>query len=107
MNVDLLEAQKSLVELLERALDGEEIVITRDGIPVVQLFPVKRSALRPIGLRSHLGLSDASVQESLAPLTTNQLEGFERRELGFHLVEMTDDLLAPTERHVIDSFHDD
>jgi antitoxin (DNA-binding transcriptional repressor) of toxin-antitoxin stability system len=59
MNVDLLEAQRLFAELVERALNGEEIIITRDGIAAVQLFPVEHAVLRPIGLRSHVGLSDS------------------------------------------------
>lgn len=35
--VDLQEAQNHLLELIEQAVDGDEIVITRQGIPVARL----------------------------------------------------------------------
>jgi prevent-host-death family protein len=34
------EAESKLSELIDRALDGEGVVITRDGQPVVELKPV-------------------------------------------------------------------
>ena len=76
MNVNMLEAKTQLSKLVERALNGEEIIIARDGEPTVRLVPVKRAALRPIGLRAHLGLSDESVMESQAPLSTEELEAW-------------------------------
>jgi prevent-host-death family protein len=35
------EAQDILEELVKRAVDGEEIILTRDGVPVVQLVAVR------------------------------------------------------------------
>lgn len=70
----MLEAKTQLSKLVERALQGEEIVIARDGEPAVRLVPVKRPALRPMGLRAHIGLSDDDVRESLAPLSEDELE---------------------------------
>jgi prevent-host-death family protein len=36
------EAKDRLSELIDRALDGEGVVITRDGAPVVELRPVSQ-----------------------------------------------------------------
>jgi prevent-host-death family protein len=36
------EAKTHFAELLDRAIDGEEITITRHGTPVAQLIPMKR-----------------------------------------------------------------
>lgn len=72
----MLEAKTQLSKLVERALNGEEIIIARDGEPAVQLVPVKRVALRPIGLRADLGLSDDSMRESRAPLSAEELEAW-------------------------------
>jgi prevent-host-death family protein len=36
------EAQTSLSSLIDRALDGEDVVITRHGQPVVELRPVRQ-----------------------------------------------------------------
>lgn len=41
------EAKNKLSELINRALDGEGVVITRHGRPVVELRPVQRAA-KPI-----------------------------------------------------------
>jgi prevent-host-death family protein len=70
------EAKTQLSKLVERALSGEEIVIARDGEPGVRLVPVRRKALRPIGSRAATWLSDASVQESRAPLSQEELEAW-------------------------------
>jgi prevent-host-death family protein len=37
MRIDVAEAEAQLPELLEQAEQGEEVVITRDGEPVVRL----------------------------------------------------------------------
>jgi len=36
------DAKTHFAELLDRAIDGEEITITRHGTPVAQLVPMKR-----------------------------------------------------------------
>lgn len=38
---DIQEAQTRLSQLIERALRGEEVVIARDGNPVVRLAPIE------------------------------------------------------------------
>lgn len=38
--IDIAEAKAKLHELLEIALNGEEVVITKDSQPVVKLVPV-------------------------------------------------------------------
>jgi prevent-host-death family protein len=38
--IDIAEAKAKLQELLEIALNGEEVVITKDSHPVVKLVPV-------------------------------------------------------------------
>jgi prevent-host-death family protein len=43
----LLEAEAKLSELIDRALAGEGVVITRDGRPVVELRPVQQEAEAP------------------------------------------------------------
>jgi prevent-host-death family protein len=37
------EAKTNLSRLVERALDGEEVIVTRRGEPAVRLTPVSRS----------------------------------------------------------------
>jgi len=43
----VVEAKNNLSELIDRALKGEAVVITRHGQPVVELRPVSKPA-RPI-----------------------------------------------------------
>ncbi|NHC36477.1 type II toxin-antitoxin system Phd/YefM family antitoxin [Scytonema millei] len=38
--VNLVEASQHLSELIEAAMRGEEVIITQDGQPVVQLVPI-------------------------------------------------------------------
>ncbi len=48
------EARERLAELVERALDGEEVLITQDGQPVIELRPIPVS--RPAKPVSKAGL---------------------------------------------------
>ena len=43
MNVGVFEAKNRLSELMERAAQGEEVVITKHGRPAVRLTPVRRA----------------------------------------------------------------
>lgn len=38
--VNIYEAKTQLSKLLKAAIDGEEVVIARDGVPLVRLVPV-------------------------------------------------------------------
>ena len=46
--INLAEASKNLSELIEAAINGEEIVITKDEQPVVKLTPVSSVKRRPL-----------------------------------------------------------
>lgn len=50
-------AKTHLSELVERALDGEEVVITRRGVPAVKLVP----AARPGGISALIGAWSGQV----------------------------------------------
>jgi prevent-host-death family protein len=45
--VDFNEAKVHLLDLIEAAGKGEEIVITKDNHPVAKLVPVSQAELRP------------------------------------------------------------
>jgi len=47
MQVDIEKAKTSLLELLDAALDGEEVVLTRDERPVAKLVAFTRPSARP------------------------------------------------------------
>ena len=76
MQVNMLEAKTQLSKLVERALAGEEVIIARDGKPAVRLVPVGITALRPIGLNAHIGLTDEEALESIAPLSPEEAEAW-------------------------------
>jgi antitoxin (DNA-binding transcriptional repressor) of toxin-antitoxin stability system len=42
MQVNMHEAKTHFSRLVERALAGEEVVIARDGVPLVTLEPIRR-----------------------------------------------------------------
>ena len=42
MKVNMLEAKSQLSKLVEAALQGEEVLIARNGAPMVRLVPVAR-----------------------------------------------------------------
>jgi prevent-host-death family protein len=51
MKVNMHEAKTHFSKLVERALQGEEIVVARNGKSLVRLVPVQENGgLRPIGL---------------------------------------------------------
>lgn len=54
--ITLAEASQHLPELIEAAINGEEIVITKDEQPVVKLTPVSPVKRRPAKAGSAKGL---------------------------------------------------
>ena len=49
--INLYEAKTGLSKLVDRAAEGEEIVIAKAGRPLARLVPLaKRTAPRPLGL---------------------------------------------------------
>ncbi len=54
--VNVYEAKTHLSKLLQEAVDGEDIVIARDGVPLVRLVPVE-----PVPRRSFLGILKGGV----------------------------------------------
>lgn len=69
MNVG--EAKTNLSRLLDAALKGEEVVIARNGTPLVRLVPVGGPAPRVLG-RLPLDIPD----EMFDPLTGDDLGGW-------------------------------
>ncbi|HEY1794620.1 MAG TPA: type II toxin-antitoxin system prevent-host-death family antitoxin [Stellaceae bacterium] len=45
--VNMHQAKSTLSRLVQRALDGEEVVIARKGEPLVKLVPVPKVAQKP------------------------------------------------------------
>ena len=72
------DARNSLSNLIDRAVAGEEVVITRHGQPIVELRPVKR-APGPI------------TAESIAWLEAHRITPLVIRDSGEFLSEMRDE----------------
>jgi len=65
------EAKNHLPKLIDRALDGEEVIITRRGKPVVELRPAVQRPKPPIG--SHEWLFERTLSRPGVGLTSVQL----------------------------------
>ena len=76
MKVSIQEAKRTLADLLDSALHGDEVVITRDGRPVARLVPLAdpaSSVVDTVGLppteqilRNRTRLEGITVAELLA-----------------------------------------
>jgi prevent-host-death family protein len=72
------EAKTNFSKLLDRVLEGEEVLITRNGLPVAELVPARK---RPFPLGA--GRNDPAInREALAsddwwrPMTDEEAEAF-------------------------------
>lgn len=50
MKVGIYEAKSKLSQMIDKALEGEEVVITRNGNETVKLVPVKKEKKSWIGM---------------------------------------------------------
>lgn len=73
--VNMHEAKSSLSRLVERALAGEEIVIARNGQPLVKLVPLPKNATPRIPGRSKGKIWVAP--DCFAPLSEEELASWE------------------------------
>jgi prevent-host-death family protein len=70
-------AKTNLSRLIERALSGEEVIISRGPVPVARLVPLAAPAppvRMPGTLRDHLRVTDAFFE----PLSADELAAWER-----------------------------
>jgi prevent-host-death family protein len=76
-SISVYQARADLSRLIERALAGEEIVITRRGKPTVRLLPVERTPpqRRAGALKGLFEVTDAFFE----PLSDEGLEPFDNR----------------------------
>ena len=75
------EAKTNFSKLVEKALQGEEVIIARSGTPLVKLVPVSGPAnLRPVELdRQEVG--EDFEERSMAPLSEEELEAWHNSKL--------------------------
>ena len=73
-SISVYQARAEFSRLIERALAGEEIVITRRGKPTVRLLPVEQPQLRrkPGALKGLFEVTEAFFE----PLPDDVLEAF-------------------------------
>lgn len=50
MKVSVYEAKSKLSQMINRALDGEEVIITRNGTDTARLVPIASTDLRWLGM---------------------------------------------------------
>ena len=74
---NLYQAKTSLSQLVDRAADGEEIIIAKSGKPMARLVPFRSSSEKrqPGGWEGKVFMSEDFDE----PLPPNLLEAFERR----------------------------
>lgn len=79
--VNMHEAKTNFSKLVELALQGEEVVIARNGRALVKLVPVTGpAALRPVGLDVQ-NVGKAFLDESMRPLQEDELSAFYQPDL--------------------------
>jgi prevent-host-death family protein len=69
----VVEAKNQLSALIEKALRGERVVITRHGQPVVELNPVREAKPRPSGKEAVEWLRQNRPKVSLGDIDAGQL----------------------------------
>jgi prevent-host-death family protein len=72
------EAKTNFSRLLDQVLEGEEVLITRNGIPVAELIPARRRPF-PLGAgRNDPNINREALQsdEWWRPMTEEEVEAF-------------------------------
>ncbi|MEX0659894.1 MAG: type II toxin-antitoxin system prevent-host-death family antitoxin [Egibacteraceae bacterium] len=69
--MSVVAAKTHLSRLLDAVVAGEEVVITRNGVPVARLVAVREPASRELGF-----LPAATPDERFAPLTGEDLHAW-------------------------------
>jgi prevent-host-death family protein len=69
------DAKTQFSRLLDRVLEGEEIVITRNGVPVAQLVPARQRSLLGVGVGDP-DYNRAAPDDWWQPMTDEEVEAF-------------------------------
>ena len=72
------EAKTQFSKLLDRVLEGETVLITRNGVPVAELVPARRRPF-PLGAGRHdpsINREAVSSDEWWQPMTDEEVEAF-------------------------------
>jgi prevent-host-death family protein len=77
MEVNVLEAKTQLSKLIERALQGEDVVVARNGVPAVRLVPVTVEKRRlGLGEATSAPLAADFSERCTAPLNADDLSAW-------------------------------
>ena len=74
MQASVHEAKTNLSKLIEAALRGEQVVITRHGVPVVEVVPSKR---KQVTFGSLAGLVGEPPDDFFEPMSEEELRDWE------------------------------
>ena len=72
------EAKTNFSKLLDRVLEGEEVLITRNGLPVAQLVPARKRPF-PLGAGRHdpaINPAALASDDWWRPMTDEEVEAF-------------------------------
>lgn len=75
MAFNIHQAKTQFSQLVDRAHDGEEIIVAKDGVPWARLVPLEPATERTPGLLRGLHIGDAFDE----PLPEEVLTAWERR----------------------------
>lgn len=82
-HIDLSDVNPNLSELVEQAIDGQEVFITKDNQPVVKLVsvspPEKLSKRQPGSAKNRVKVCDDSLWESEELVPSSQLNKVEEK----------------------------
>lgn len=76
--MNIAEAKAKLSSLVQKALDGEEVIIARDGVPAVKIVPVEalQKPKRQFGsLKTKYGWTEETPYEAFAPDPADSVDG--------------------------------
>jgi prevent-host-death family protein len=77
MQASVHEAKTNLSKLIDACERGERVVITRHGVPAVELVPAKKKGIR---IGSLQGLVGEPPDEFFEPMTEEELLDWEGRD---------------------------
>ncbi|MFZ5992951.1 MAG: type II toxin-antitoxin system Phd/YefM family antitoxin [Deinococcota bacterium] len=73
MKINIHEVKTRFPQLVENALQGEEVITSKHGKPLLRLVPIEgQKGQRPVELHPHK-LSNAEMEKSLKPLSEEEL----------------------------------
>lgn len=76
--INIYEAKSQLSRLVEAALNGDEIVIARNGDPIIRLVPYKKKKKRKLGFLKGKVRMSKNFDDPLPEALLNLFDGSEK-----------------------------